>query len=148
MKKTDWTEKETSKNTNQNQLDIPVVSRLLSNDIMYEKSELHGSSIGDNHELCRDSIKITSFEIGFMCAKKLILEYLKKKIIMEKNEIKKALYKQKPEAKMIFIRNNIAYYCADLKEKRVDFEVPVNDMGNADFLPIMDAKHLIRWLVE
>jgi hypothetical protein len=30
----------------------------------------------------------------------------------------------------------------------VAFQVPVEDMGDADFLPVMDAKLLVRWLVE
>lgn len=66
---------------------------------------------------------------------------------MENTEIKKALYKQKPEAHIQFIRKGVAYYYADLEECRVKFEVPVNDMGDADFLPTMDAKLLNRWIV-
>jgi hypothetical protein len=65
---------------------------------------------------------------------------------MEKNEIKKALYRQKPEARIRFIRKNVAYYYADLDEQRIEFEIPVNDMGDADFLPTMEAKLLIRWV--
>ena len=66
---------------------------------------------------------------------------------MEKNEIKKALYRQKPQAEIKFIRQGVAYYYADLEEERVQFEVPVNDMGDADFERTMEAKLLIRWLV-
>lgn len=65
---------------------------------------------------------------------------------MSNTEIKKALYKQKPEARIIYIRKGVAYYYADLKEKRVHFEIPVNDMGDADFLPRMEAKLLGRWI--
>lgn len=74
---------------------------------------------------------------------------------MEINEIKKELYKQKPEASLLYIRKGVAYYEAILrikghvltKAKRVFFEVPVSDMGDADLLPQMDAKLLIRYLV-
>jgi len=66
---------------------------------------------------------------------------------MTEIEIKKALYKQKPEAHIQFIRKSVVYYYADLEEMRVHFEVPVDDMGDADFLPSMDAKLLNRWIV-
>ena len=65
---------------------------------------------------------------------------------MEKIEIKKALYKQKPKARIKFIRMGTAYYYADLEEKRIQFEIPVDDMGDADFLPEMEAKLLQRWI--
>jgi len=66
---------------------------------------------------------------------------------MEKNEIKKALYKQKPQASFRFIRQGVAYYYADLEEERINFEIPVPDMGDADFHSTMEAKLLIRWIV-
>jgi hypothetical protein len=65
---------------------------------------------------------------------------------MEKNEIKKALYKQNPEARIQFIRKGVAYYYADLEETRVHFQIPVEDMGDADFLNSMEGKLLIRWI--
>lgn len=65
---------------------------------------------------------------------------------MDKTEIKKALYKQKPDANLRYIRAGNAYYFADLTEQRVNFEIPVDDMGDADFTPRMDAKLLIRWI--
>jgi hypothetical protein len=65
---------------------------------------------------------------------------------MTTTEIKKELYKQKPEARMRYVRKNVAYYYADLEEKRVEFVIPVSDMGDADLTPSMDAKLLIRWL--
>ena len=69
-----------------------------------------------------------------------------------KNEIKKCLYRQKPKATLLFIRKGVAYYESkieynDNKEYIINFEVPVNDMGDADFFPIMDAKLMNRWLV-
>lgn len=71
------------------------------------------------------------------------------------NEIKKLLYKQNPNAKLIFIRKGIAHYVADVlieldgetKVEKIHFEVPITDMGDADFLYIMDGKFLIRWIV-
>ena len=80
---------------------------------------------------------------------------------MNKNEIKKALYKQKPKAEFRYIRNGVAYYKTILgvpydeevhKEvpfgKEVFFEIPVEDMGNADFEKEMDAQLLNRWIVS
>lgn len=69
---------------------------------------------------------------------------------MEKNEIKKALYKQKPTAKLEFIRVGVAYYSTEIKDGdndfTVSFQVPVDDMGDADYFPEMDAKLLIRYI--
>jgi hypothetical protein len=75
---------------------------------------------------------------------------------MTTNEIKKELYKQRPKAELLYIRQGIAFYDTKIKEceepiikyKTVFFEVPVSDMGNADFFPEMDAKHLNRWIVN
>ena len=66
---------------------------------------------------------------------------------MELNEIKKALYRQKPLATFSKIRKGNAYYVADIENKNLLFEIPIVDMGDADFLPDMDAKLLIRWIV-
>ena len=69
---------------------------------------------------------------------------------MEKNEIKKALYKQNPEANFQMIRKGVAYYAATIEEdgyeNEVRFEIPVSDMGDSDFLLYMQAKLLIRWI--
>lgn len=74
---------------------------------------------------------------------------------MDKNLIKKELYKQKPDAEFEFIRKGVAYYSALLFEEngvdliaRVMFEIPVNDMGDADFHHTMDAKLLIRYIAD
>ena len=68
---------------------------------------------------------------------------------MERNEIIKALYKQKPMTDFKYIRIGVAYYSTILEDAtHVDFEVPVNDMGSADFFPQMEAKHMIRWIVD
>ena len=71
---------------------------------------------------------------------------------METTVIKKELYKQKPMAAFKFIRIDVAYYSAsievDTKTIEIEFQVPVSDMGDTDFLPIMDAKLLNRYIVN
>ena len=73
---------------------------------------------------------------------------------MSKNEIVKRLYKENPIATFMFIRMGVAYYQTLLPDEdlinstSVDFEIPVGDMGSADFFPTMEAKHLRRWIVE
>lgn len=62
--------------------------------------------------------------------------------------IKKELYKNKPKANFKYIRKGVAYYYADLDDVRVQFEIPVTDMGDADFAATMDAKLLNRWIVS
>ena len=68
---------------------------------------------------------------------------------MEKNEIKKALYKENPHAVLKNIRKGVAYYSSHIPSTDyvVQFEIPVDDMGDADFLSRMEAKLLIRWIV-
>jgi hypothetical protein len=68
---------------------------------------------------------------------------------MEKNEIKKALYKENPHAVLKCIRKGVAYYSSHIlsTDYIVQFEVPVDDMGDADFFPNLDGKLLIRWIV-
>ena len=71
---------------------------------------------------------------------------------MEKNEIKKLLYKQNPIAAFQYIRKVNDYYEAVVDDVGkgsiyVKFEIPVIDMGDADFLPQMEAKYLIRWIL-
>ncbi len=65
---------------------------------------------------------------------------------MELNEIKKMLYRNNVPAKLTRIRKNVAYY--EIPDKTVTFAVPINDMGDTDFLPDMDAKLLIRYIVK
>lgn len=60
-------------------------------------------------------------------------------------EIKKFLYKHKPIACFVMIRKGVAYYESNIED--FNFQVPVNDMGDADFLMYMDAKLLIRYIV-
>lgn len=67
---------------------------------------------------------------------------------MNTNEIKKLLYKQKPQAVLIKKKEGIWIYSAALKEPRiyVDFEVPESDMGDGKFEDKMESHLLIRWL--
>lgn len=66
---------------------------------------------------------------------------------MTKIEIKKALYKEKPDAFFRFIRMGNAYYNTVLAHGDiVNFCIPVDEMGDTDFLPTMDAKLLQRWI--
>lgn len=69
-------------------------------------------------------------------------------MIMELNEIKKSLYKENPHAVLKMIRKSVAYYSAHLvsNDLIVQFQVPIEDMGDADFLSTMDSKLLIRWI--
>lgn len=71
---------------------------------------------------------------------------------MKKIEIKKSLYKQKPEATFNFIRKGVAYYTTELNVEgepiNVNFEVPVDDMGDADFFNTMSGQLLNRWIVS
>ena len=63
-------------------------------------------------------------------------------------EIKKALYKEKPEASLLMIRKGVAYYETSINGYVIYFEIPIDDMGDADFFPKMDAKLLNRWITN
>jgi hypothetical protein len=67
---------------------------------------------------------------------------------MTKNEIKKLLYKQKPVAFLQYIRKGNACYESIIEDRIIWFEVPVSDMGDADFWPEMQGQLLIRWIKE
>ena len=73
---------------------------------------------------------------------------------MDKTEIKKALYKQKPMAKFNCIIGTTIYYkttiYSDDKIKvsqNIDFAIPVDEIGDAVFHNEMDAKLLNRYIV-
>jgi len=57
------------------------------------------------------------------------------------------LYRENPVAKLIMIRKGLAYYDTKTNDIIVNFEIPVSDMGDADFLNEMESKLLIRWIV-
>jgi hypothetical protein len=68
---------------------------------------------------------------------------------MEKNEIKKALYKENPHAILKSIKKGNIYYSTHIPSLDVviQFEIPFGDIGDAEFLSSMDSKLLIRWIV-
>ncbi len=67
---------------------------------------------------------------------------------MTLTETKKLLYKENPKAQFDYIRQGKAYYHSDTTEGIVNFEIPVSDMGSADFFPEMESKFLNRWIVS
>ena len=75
---------------------------------------------------------------------------------MTKQEIQKELYKQKPVAEFGTILKGVAYYSARISTNHISgedevttiyFQIPVVDMGDANFNRSMDAKLLGRWIV-
>lgn len=69
---------------------------------------------------------------------------------MEKNEIKKALYKEKPVAKRILntgAEKDHYLYNTQINSEDVWFKVPYGDMGATCFEEEMPAQLLIRWIV-
>jgi len=66
-------------------------------------------------------------------------------------DIKKLVYRQQPVAKFEKIRIGVAYYTFNVLWREVtrlgfSFEIPIEDMGTADFYKEMEAKHLLQWL--
>lgn len=71
-----------------------------------------------------------------------------------KSAIQKSLYKQNPPADFEKIRVGVAYYTSEIvfededrEPLELSFQIPVSEMGSTDFTPVMEAKHLFRWLV-
>lgn len=71
------------------------------------------------------------------------------------NEIKKALLRQKPKARLMYIRQGHAYYGAFIDYKAdtfsamtstIIFKIPIDDMGSTDFIPEEPAQSLCRWI--
>ena len=68
---------------------------------------------------------------------------------MSLTNVKKKLYRENPEAIFLMVKSGIAYYDTQFKDGTVlDFEVPVNDMGEAAYMGRMDSKLLIRWIAK
>lgn len=69
---------------------------------------------------------------------------------MDKNLIKKELYKQNPVAEFGFNTEVSKNYSTELiidgQEEIIEFEVPFSDMGDAKFENEIEAKLLIRWI--
>jgi|GEM_PF-6956629 len=68
---------------------------------------------------------------------------------MDKNELKKILYLNKPIAKLISSDKELFKYRTLVNDIEILFNVPVADMGTNPgiFKQEMDAKLLIRWIV-
>lgn len=66
---------------------------------------------------------------------------------MNKNELKKTLYREKPQARLLYIKGKAVWYEAIVGGQIVLFSIPLDDVGDADFLPIMQAQLLIRYLI-
>ncbi len=77
------------------------------------------------------------------------LENLNRNNMNQLNEIKKALYKEKPQATLRTIKSGIAYYQTwfEGSQDSIKFEIPIIDMGDVNFFPDMPAHLLIRWIV-
>lgn len=68
---------------------------------------------------------------------------------MDINEIKKALYKEKPTAFLNSHETDEMWkYQAWLADGTlINFEVPISDMGQNKFKEVESAQLLIRWLI-
>lgn len=67
---------------------------------------------------------------------------------MKLSEIKKILQEKNPPASLQFIRKGVAYYVAQIDELKLNFEIPISEMGDSDFFSWMYSKHLIQWLKQ
>lgn len=73
---------------------------------------------------------------------------------MNISEVKKRLYKENPVASLTTIKKGIIHYMAALPDTTdhgadvIYFDVPVSDIGDAEFKAQMDSKHLNRWIVD
>lgn len=71
---------------------------------------------------------------------------------MELNEIKKALYKQNPNATLQSVRADGITYSSPISIGEgitfVYFRVPLNELGETIWQPNIDGKLLIRYLIN
>lgn len=67
-------------------------------------------------------------------------------LLMEKNEIKKLLYKVNPKAELMNVTKERIFYLTKIEDKVIRFLIPLGDIEDAKFEFLMDAKLLIRWL--
>lgn len=65
---------------------------------------------------------------------------------MEKNEIKKRLYKENPVAYLMNIRKDGVLYGTSFGEQPILFLIPLGEVGEVIWETEMEAKLLIRWL--
>lgn len=71
---------------------------------------------------------------------------------MTKDEIKKAIYRTKPLAHMLYIKTTGIHYRATLElpspPRWVFFKVPLEDLGEAEWNATMPSQLLIRYLID
>jgi len=71
---------------------------------------------------------------------------------MERTELKKTLYKTNPKAELLYVDKERMLYVTNLWTGSIDgivnFSLPLGDIQDAKFLPIMEAKLLIRWIID
>ena len=76
---------------------------------------------------------------------------------MELNQIKKALYRQNPIANLWGVSISANHYQTYIKDAqgnnyKIKFRIPEEEItpifkdDNGNYLPQMEAKHLIRWI--
>jgi len=65
------------------------------------------------------------------------------------NEIKKWLYRNKPEAKIVYVKKNEILFNCEYSDslEGLFFAVPLDDIQDAIFYNSMPAQQLIRWLI-
>lgn len=67
---------------------------------------------------------------------------------MEKNEIKKALYKENSKAFLYNVRKDGIMYTTGFGENTITFLIPLNEIGDVKWEREMEAKLLIRYIYE
>lgn len=66
---------------------------------------------------------------------------------MELNEIKKLLYKTKPYATIHGVSASGIRYKCEVDGVKLEFLVPLSDIGDASFLKLEPAQLLIRYII-
>lgn len=66
---------------------------------------------------------------------------------MEKNEIKKLLYKEKPTAHFLKVTKDGIYYTTGFGENTITFLVPISEIGEVVWEKEISAQLLIRYIV-
>lgn len=66
---------------------------------------------------------------------------------MDKNEIKKFLYKENPTAVLHNVRKDGIMYTTGFGENTITFLVPLNELGETVWEKTIAAKLLIRYIV-
>lgn len=66
---------------------------------------------------------------------------------MELNEIKKLLYKTKPYATIHGVSSSGIRYKCELNGVKIQFLIPLSEIGDASFLKLEPAQLLIRYII-